>query len=211
MQHQTTSDHSNHGNHGTSCDETPLQNESMRPTPLTEQELDRQLPDFYPRIFRMVRSMVYGTGLDAEDLTQDSFLKVYNKRHLYNGSSSLFTWTYQIARNTVLDALRRDKIQRRIFWWSESETEPDDYKSNESGDEALDRREQQQLLRTALARLPEKDRLIITMRDLEGMSYDEIAEVEKLATGTVKSRLFTARQRLKDELIKLGMNPGTEE
>ncbi len=211
MQHQTASDHSNHGNHGTSCDETPLQNESMRPTPLTEQELDRQLPDFYPRIFRMVRSMVYGTGLDAEDLTQDSFLKVYNKRHLYNGSSSLFTWTYQIARNTVLDALRRDKIQRRIFWWSESETEPDDYKSNESGDEALDRREQQQLLRTALARLPEKDRLIITMRDLEGMSYDEIAEVEKLATGTVKSRLFTARQRLKDELIKLGMNPGTEE
>ena len=183
----------------------------MRPTPLTEQDLDRQLPDFYPRIFRMVRSMVYGTGLDAEDLTQDSFLKVYNKRHLYNGSSSLFTWTYQIARNTVLDALRRDKIQRRIFWWSESETEPDDYKSNESGDEALDRREQQQLLRTALARLPEKDRLIITMRDLEGMSYDEIAEVEKLATGTVKSRLFTARQRLKDELIKLGMNPGTEE
>lgn len=183
----------------------------MRPTPLTEHELDRQLPDFYPRIYRMVRSMVYGTGLDAEDLTQDSFLKVYKKRHLYNGSSSLYTWTYQIARNTVLDALRRDKIQRRIFWWNETDTEPDDFKATESGDEALDRREQQQLLRRAMSRLSEKDRLIITMRDLEGMSYDEIAEVEKLAVGTVKSRLFTARQRLKDELIKLGMDPGAEE
>lgn len=159
----------------------------------------------------MVRSMVYGTGLDAEDLTQDSFLKVYKKRHLYNGSSSLYTWTYQIARNTVLDALRRDKIQRRIFWWNETDTEPDDFKATESGDEALDRREQQQLLRRAMSRLSEKDRLIITMRDLEGMSYDEIAEVEKLAVGTVKSRLFTARQRLKDELIKLGMDPGAEE
>lgn len=183
----------------------------MRPTPLTEHELDRQLPDFYPRIYRMVRSMVYGTGLDAEDLTQDSFLKVYKKRHLYNGSSSLYTWTYQIARNTVLDALRRDKIQRRIFWWNETDTEPDDFKAAESGDEALDRREQKQLLRNAMARLSEKDRLIITMRDLEGMSYDEIAEVENLPVGTVKSRLFTARQRLKDELIKLGMDPGSEE
>ncbi len=159
----------------------------------------------------MVRSMVYGTGLDAEDLTQDSFLKVYKKRHLYNGSSGLYTWTYQIARNTVLDALRRDKVQRRIFWWNETDTEPDDFKATESGDEALDRREQKQLLRRAMARLSEKDRLIITMRDLEGMSYDEVAEVEKLAVGTVKSRLFTARQRLKDELIKLGMDPGSEE
>ena len=183
----------------------------MRPTPLTEHELDRQLPDFYPRIYRMVRSMVYGTGLDAEDLTQDSFLKVYKKRHLYNGSSGLYTWTYQIARNTVLDALRRDKIQRRIFWWNETDTEPDDFKATESGDEALDRREQKQLLRRAMASLSEKDRLIITMRDLEGMSYDEIAEVENLAVGTVKSRLFTARQRLKEELIKLGMGPGSEE
>ncbi|MFO8029342.1 MAG: sigma-70 family RNA polymerase sigma factor [Cyclonatronaceae bacterium] len=181
----------------------------MQPTPLTEHDLDRKLPEFYPRIYRMVRTMVYGSELDPEDLTQDSFLKVYNKRHLYNGTSSLYTWTYQIARNTVLDALRRHKIKRRIFWWNETETEPDDFSAGESGDEALDRREEKQLLREALARLAEKDRLIITMRDLEGMSYDEIAEIEDLAVGTVKSRLFTARQRLKKELIQLGMNPET--
>ncbi len=182
----------------------------MRPTPLTEHELDRQLPEFYPRIYRMVRAMVYGSGLDPEDLTQDSFLKVYKKRHLYNGTSSLYTWTYQIARNTVLDALRRNKLQRRIFFWSEAETDPDEFSANESGDEALDRREQQQVLRQALAKLSEKDRLIITMRDLEGMSYDEIAEIENLASGTVKSRLFTARQRLKEELISMGMDPGSD-
>ena len=181
----------------------------MRPTPLTEHELDRQLPDFYPRIYRMVRAMAYGSGLDPEDLTQDSFLKVYKKRHLYNGSSSLYTWTYQIARNTVLDALRRNKIQRRIFWWNEADTEPDDYKADESGDQALDRREQAQLLRKAMTKLPEKDRMIITMRDIEGMSYEEISEIENLAAGTVKSRLFTARQRLKNELMRLGLNPET--
>ncbi len=182
----------------------------MRPTPLTEHDLDRQLPEFYPRIYRMVRAMVYGSGLDPEDLTQDSFLKVYKKRHMYNGTSSLYTWTYQIARNTVLDALRRNKLQRRIFFWTESETQPDEFSANETGDQTLDRREQQQMLRKALARLSEKDKLIITMRDLEGMSYDEIAEIENLAPGTVKSRLFTARQRLKEELVRMGMDPGSD-
>lgn len=176
----------------------------MQTSSLTEHDLDRHLPEFYPRIYRMVRSMVYGTGLDPEDITQDSFLKVYNKRHLYNGSSGLYTWTYQIARNTVLDALRRNKLQKKIFWWSDSAEETREFESDESGDEALDRREQKKLLHQALAELPEKDRLIITMRDIEGMSYDEIAEIENIAAGTVKSRLFTARQRLKTELVQLG-------
>ncbi|MBP3191228.1 RNA polymerase sigma factor [Natronogracilivirga saccharolytica] len=173
---------------------------------LTEHELNQRLPEFYPRIYRMVRAMVHGSGIDPEDLTQDIFLKVYNKRHLYNASSGLYTWTYQIARNTVLDALRRNKIQRRIFWWSDAEEEPVEFDSGEAGDETLDRRERQKMLHEALAALSEKDRLIITMRDLEGMAYDEIAEIENISVGTVKSRLFTARQRLKKELMRLGVH-----
>ncbi len=179
----------------------------MQTSPLTEHELNRHLPDFYPRIYRMVRSMVYGTGLDAEDITQDSFLKVYRKRHLYNGKSSLYTWTYQIAKNTVRDALRRYRLQRRLFWWDESDKdniEPTEFVSSEEGNNTLDSRERKRLLHEALARLPDRDRLIITMRDLEGMSYDEISDVENVAAGTVKSRLFNARQKLRKELMHLG-------
>ncbi|MDG5766157.1 sigma-70 family RNA polymerase sigma factor [Balneolales bacterium ANBcel1] len=182
----------------------------MSSTPLTEHELNRHLPDFYPRIFRMVRTMVYGTGLDAEDITQDSFLKLYNKRHLYNGKSSLYTWAYQIAKNTVLDELRKHKLRRRIFWWDESDVDPEMFYAAEEGDETLDRRERRRLLYKALGDIAEQDRLMITMRDLEGLSYDEIAEVENVAVGTIKSRIFTARQRLRKKLTELGVGSGPQ-
>lgn len=178
----------------------------MQTPPLTEHELNRHLPEFYPRIYRMVRAMVYGSDLDPEDITQDSFLKVYKKRHLYNGNSSLYTWTYQIAKNTVRDALRRNKIQRRLFWWNETDTDPEQFISSEEGDDTVDQRERKRLLHKAMAAMPEKDRLIITMRDLEGMSYDEISTIENVAVGTIKSRIFNARQRLKKELIALGVH-----
>ncbi len=154
----------------------------------------------------MVRAMVYGSGLDAEDITQDSFLKLYSKRHLYNGKSSLYTWAYQIAKNTVFDALRKRKIRQRVLWWEDSETDPETFHVSEEGDETLDRRERWRMLYKALARLSEKDRLMITMRDLQGLSYDEMAEIENVASGTIKSRIFTARQRLKNELIHLGFH-----
>ncbi|MEX0681093.1 MAG: sigma-70 family RNA polymerase sigma factor [Balneolales bacterium] len=177
----------------------------MQTTPLSEHELNRHLPDLYPKIYRMVHAMVYGSDLDPEDITQDAFLKVYSKRHLYNGSSSLYTWTYQIARNTVLDALRRQKIRRRLFWWNNPDDETDRYEAFETGDEVLERRERRRLLKEAMSNMPEKDRLIITMRDMEGMSYEEISRIEKLAVGTVKSRIFNARQRLRKELMRMGV------
>ncbi len=187
-------------------DSSPRLYVPMHTDPLTEYELNRHLPDFYPRIYRMVRAMVYGSGLDPEDITQDIFLKVFSKRHLYNGKSSLYTWTYQIARNTVFDALRRYKIQRRIFWWSELDDDSDKFESEQSDDEEMDRRERKEFLHKALAALPEKERLIITMRDLEGMSYEEISGIENIAVGTVKSRIFNARQRLKKQLVELGVD-----
>lgn len=176
----------------------------MQKSSLSEQDLNRLLPEFYPRIYRMVSSMLYGSGMDPEDITQDTFLKVYNKRHLYNGKSSPYTWVYQIARNTVLDVLRRQKIARKIFWWQEPEQDAETWPTTESGDDVLDQRERKELLFKALSALSEKDRLIIVMCDLQGMNYDEISDIEKVPVGTVKSRLFNARQRLKKELIGLG-------
>lgn len=150
--------------------------------------------------------MVYGSGLDAEDITQDSFFKVYSKRHLYNGSSSLYTWTYQIARNTVLDALRRQKIKQKIFWWSNDEYDIQEQVPAEEGNQTIDQNERYRMVHEALSQLSENDRLILTMRDLEGLAYEEIATVEQVAVGTVKSRIFNARQRLKVVLEKMGMN-----
>ena len=170
----------------------------------SEFELNSQLPDLYPRIYRMVRSMLYGSAISAEDLTQDAFLKAYRKRHLYNGRSSLHTWVYQIARNTVLDALRRQKIRRRLFMDNEADSWSDNLPDSDTGDDAIDQRERRDLLMKALSALPGRDRLLITLRDLEGMAYQDIAEIENLAVGTVKSRLFTARSRLRNELMKLG-------
>lgn len=148
---------------------------------------------------------------DAADLTQDVFIKVYRGIGGFHGRSSLRTWIYRIA-------LREASNQRR--WWrrhkrQEVTMESEAYRGEEGPcqllkDTLVDRRESpfdhaaQQELRTrveaALSTVPEPFRTVVVLRDIEGFSYEEIADFLDVNTGTVKSRLMRGRSRLKSAL-----------
>lgn len=148
---------------------------------------------------------ILGNHADAQDCVQDAFLKAFRTMHRFQFGSSFYTWIYRIAANTCYDLLRHH--QRRP---TDSLDEPstsqdgDQYRQiSDHGmlpDDLLVQKETVQTVRRALARLPENLQRLIILRDLEGYSYENIAEMEKLKPGTVKSRLFRARVALADQL-----------
>ncbi len=140
---------------------------------------------------------------DAEDATQEVFVKLYRFIGSYSGQSSFSTWLYKIASNVCLDFLRKNK--RRL-----SDTISINQQSSEGEEFALEilddgpsphqsaqRHEAHQALEKALLELGEDQRRVVVLRDVMGLSYEEIATVTGMAVGTVKSRINRARQNLK--------------
>ena len=148
---------------------------------------------------------ILGNHADAQDCVQEAFLKAFRTMQRFHFGSSFYTWIYRIAANTCYDLLRHN--QRRP---TDSLDEPttsqdgDQYRQfSDQGllpDDLLVQKETVHLVRRALARLPENLQRLIILRDLEGLSYENIAEMENLRPGTVKSRLFRARVALADQL-----------
>lgn len=145
--------------------------------------------------------MVKGSALDSEDLLQDVLLKAFKNREGFQSDSQLYTWLYSIARNTVYDAFRRLKTQRKYI---DKPSEGTDFEYHGQEDENLERRERFRLFHQALKRLPKEQEELIRMKDFEEMSYQEIGEVLQIPSGTAKSRLFKARLALKQTLEQLG-------
>jgi len=134
---------------------------------------------------------------EADDLTQDVFVKAW--RHLpgFKGRSTFGTWLYRIAVNTIRDHLRKERrvslvpLEENIL---DAGTGVDVMRDNEEAQEQL---RQKARLHQALNTLPEKFRMILSLREIQGLSYDEIAGILKISPGTVDSRLFRARRRLR--------------
>lgn len=172
-----------------------------------QRELERDLETLYPTVYRMVSAMVWGSGMDAEDLTQDVFLKAYRKADTFNGQSSLSTWLYRIARNTVIDAQRKRKF-RNFFTgvrFESTETPMDPPNPTTQYDE-VETLEVQELVRKSIAQLPEPFRSVLIWREIEELPYAQICEITGESEGTLKSRLFHAKKKLKDILVAKGMN-----
>ncbi|MHC4398941.1 MAG: RNA polymerase sigma factor [Planctomycetota bacterium] len=154
----------------------------------------------YDSFHRMVyRVMVRIVGMDeAPDLTQQVFLQVFRAIGQYSGRGRFDRWLYRLAVNEAFQHLRR-KPQRRhrslVY-------EPMD--ESVRGDE---RTEQKDLMEQALARLDPELRSICLLREIEGLSYREIAKTLDIPQGTVGSRLNRARRELKEHLINLGWEP----
>jgi RNA polymerase sigma-70 factor (ECF subfamily) len=142
---------------------------------------------------------------DAMDVVQDAFIKVHKNIGAFQGTSSFYTWLYRIVMNLAIDHVRRT---RRVVEWG------DDVPLHEAaGDRALVpkvedenpsrtlvRRELSDKIRQALDALPEYHRAVILLREVEGMSYEEMAEVLEVPKGTIMSRLFHARRKMQDQL-----------
>jgi RNA polymerase sigma-70 factor, ECF subfamily len=170
-----------------------------------EKEFQEIYDDHYPRIVRYLRRLV--GDLDAEDVAQESFVKMHQALKKFRGESKLSTWIYRIATNTAMDGLRSSssKIRSASSGLSdesdlaaEMEQLPDD--SVPRLDTLLIRKEMNDCIRGIVESLPENYRTALVLSDLEGMTNAEICEVLSLPLETVKIRLHRGRKRLKHEL-----------
>lgn len=151
-----------------------------------------------------VVNIAYGTlslREDAEDAAQEVFIKVYRNISSFKEDSALSTWIYRITVNTCNDILRKRMGEKTVSVYGDGDdAEPSIPDSSLLPDEAAMRKETQKEIRRAISMLKEEYRLVITLFDLEGMSYDEIAGIIQSPVGTVKSRLNRARSQLRKNL-----------
>ncbi len=143
-----------------------------------------------------VRNLTYLTlgSTDAvDDIAQDVFLTVYKNMNKFRFESQFSTWLYRITVNKCKDHLRKKRIRNIFISIKENEQEPMYHSSHETKDTA-------EIVRKAIQELPDKLRVPLMLKDLEGLSYQEIAETVNCEIGTVKSRIFRAREGLKNIL-----------
>lgn len=154
------------------------------------------------RIFAMIRNMIHQEA-DAWDLTQEVFIKAWHALPRFEAKAKFTTWLYRIAHNTVYDWVRKRKIESagelndEIFEReridSASFTTPS---GGESPDATMSHGELRAKIQVALGKLSPEHREVVILKDVQGLSYKEIAEAMSSTLGTVMSRLFYARQKL---------------
>ena len=168
----------------------------------------RQLVERHQRrAFAIALSLVRDEN-DARELVQDAFLRVYKSLGTFQGGSSFFTWLYRIITNLSIDLIRKPGRQLTELDDARMETEEGDgadfsLLSRFDGADPLDvvrRREIAARLQSALDALPSYHRGVIVMREIEGLSYEEMATAMGVSKGTIMSRLFHARQKLQKAL-----------
>ncbi len=145
---------------------------------------------------------------DAADMTQEAFIKAYNSLSSFRGDSRFSVWLYRITTNVCLDFLRsksrRPQLSLTVVDDADEDVQLDIPDPAADPEDQLMKRLGMQSLSEGLKLLPDKQRQILVMRELGGMSYAEIGAALSLEEGTVKSRIFRARKRLCAYLLKIG-------
>ena len=172
--------------------------------------------DAFETLVREHQTRVYNLALrmcgdpeDALDISQETFLKAWRTLGKYRGDCSLGSWLYRIASNLCIDLLRKNKRRQteKIVSLDDPGEEgrplelPD---LREEPQTILEREENRRAVWECLEKLPEEQRLILVLRDVNGLSYEEIGASMGLELGTVKSRIFRAREKLANLLAKQG-------
>ena len=158
-------------------------------------------------VYNTIYSII-GDAQEADDIAQEVFLKVYTKAGSFKGKSSFSTWLYRITVNRCVDELRK-KNKKIISYETEFNEEEKlklkDVLAGKEGDitEELRQKELQDIIQKAMNSLPEKYRIILTLKEMEGLSYIEISKIMKISLAKVKIWLFRARQKLKEKLAFL--------
>ena len=170
-----------------------------------------QLVQQYERKVYITAHRLMGIDADAMDASQEVFIRVYRFLDTFNAESSFSTWLYRITINVCKDMLRRRAVRAELPL--ELEDEENGTFVNEISDSTYDpveiyeRAELRQVIRTGIDALPETYKQIILLRDIAGLSYEEIADTLQIEIGTVKSRLSRARERLRNYLLQNGNKP----
>ncbi|MBN2288482.1 MAG: sigma-70 family RNA polymerase sigma factor [Candidatus Glassbacteria bacterium] len=155
---------------------------------------------YHARIYRLAASLT-GSSDDAHDLAQQTFIRAFSSLAGFKQQSSFYTWLYRIALNATTDYRRKQarKLETEAAWESPESLrglEKTAAPAEQSPDEQVYRRELAAAIRKAIGTLSREHREILVLREINGLSYSEIAEITGLEPGTVMSRLHYARKNL---------------
>jgi len=154
------------------------------------------------KIYNLCHRML-GNAHDAEDAAQDVFVKAYQNLNRFKPEASLLTWLYRIAINTCIDYRRKPFFESLFKTSKEGDVfAVDQLSDSPSPDRLYESKQINDAIQLALSRLSAKLRVAIVLKEIEGLSYEEIAEVLDVSIGTVKSRISRAREDLKEVLKK---------
>ncbi len=139
---------------------------------------------------------------DAADMTQEIMIKLFKNISSYSGDSKFSTWVYRVATNTCLDELKKIKRHRNYSIDKEIETDDGDFTGEiedtaPTAEQLAEQNELKSIVKSAISMLSPDYKAIIILRDIQGLSYGEIAQVLGCTNGTVKSRISRARAQLK--------------
>ncbi len=166
----------------------------------------------YDELIRRYQERIYATVYhmtsnheDANDIAQEAFIKGFQALKSFKGGSSFYTWVYRIAVNKTINFLKQRKNRSQLSLNDidfNAEHDPDMVAlvSEKTPRRDASLNELQEKLNSAMQRLSEPHRLVVTLHDVQGMSHDEIAKIMDCNIGTVRSRLFYARQQLQSYL-----------
>jgi RNA polymerase sigma-70 factor (ECF subfamily) len=165
----------------------------------------------YRLAFRILRSEE-----EARDAVQEALLKAYTSLAGFEGRSSFFTWLYRLVTNQCIDMRRRGQGARRVEWSDGDPLEEDALRIAPDAEAALpalpeqvlERKELREQIARAIDALPDAARETLLLREVDGLSYAEIAELQGIPRGTVMSRLHYARRKVQQELRAAGAAPG---
>ncbi len=152
-----------------------------------------------------------GNRNDAEDLVQETFLRVYKNKHYYKEIAKFSTWVYTIAGNLAKTELRRRK-RRKIFSVSNFVNEERDYDipdTDKNPEREVEGSLKDDIIQKAIEKLPAKFKEVILLRDVQGFAYEEISQILNIPLGTVKSRVNRGRLKLQEDL-KFLLEPETQ-
>lgn len=144
---------------------------------------------------------ILGNEEDAKDVSQEVFIKVYKKLHTFHGKSEFFTWLYQITINSAKDFIKRKKVLLSVDDLSDAGHELSDKKGGNPEESFMEVETKDAILK-ALLELKDEQRVIIVLRDIQGLSYEEISKVLEIGIGTVKSRINRSRMKLRQILTE---------
>lgn len=154
------------------------------------------------RVHRLIARMVRDVDL-VDDIAQETFIRAYRALHQFRGDAQFYTWLYRIAVNTAKKALldlRRDPTVAEAFFAGDEEDETswrkNEPSTGETPETVLAAREIGEVVNLALESLPEELRQAVTLREIDGMSYEDIAQAMGCPIGTVRSRIFRAREAI---------------
>jgi len=188
--------------------------------PLVDSPSDLQLIDATlqgdPRAFddlvrryqdRLVHSLEHALGSrqDALDVAQQSFVLAWKKLSSFRRESGFYSWLYRIARNVAISANRRQQIRSGSLEYLQEAAgfEPADPSRQSAPDHSMEQAEQVELVQEALRKISEEFRQPLVLKEIDGFSYEDIAQILDIPLGTVRSRIFRGRQELIERLQRV--------